>query len=295
MYWGPAVETDDALDAILQAWAPFVEARRAQDIEQTAAALLDEGHVLGWVQGRSEFGPRALGGRSILADPRRADSKTRINGVVKEREAYRPFAPVVLADHAHTYFELAGPETTASFMTFAVPVRPEHRAALPAITHEDGTARVQTVTASHNPRLSRLLRCFAERTGVPVLLNTSFNSSREPIVQSATDALVCLLTSRMEHLIIGDVHVHKRDFAFSDLFRLRPSVPSHVLLSMHTGRQGQVEGTLTTRGDQATPVSGELAAWLMGGAVPADRERRGRELFSLWIERIVVLRPEEAA
>jgi carbamoyltransferase len=294
MYWGPAVEADAALDALVQSWAPFVEARRPDDIEQTAAELLDEGHILGWVQGRSEFGPRALGCRSILADPRRADSKTRINEVVKERESYRPFAPVVLAEHARTYFELAGTEVSAPFMSFAVPVRPEQRAKLPAITHEDGTARVQTVTGSENPRLCRLLQRFGERTGTPVLLNTSFNSSREPIVQRATDAIVCLLTSRLEHLVIGEVVLRKRDFAFGDLFTLRPSIPPHVLLSLHTGRQGQLTGTLTTRGDQThQPVSGALAAWLIGGPVPDAPERTGRELFALWMERVVVLSPEE--
>ena len=130
-------------------------------------------------QGRMEWGPRALGNRSILADPRRADMKDRINSKVKFREPYRPFAPSVLQENVEDYFHFHG---TSPYMTFVCRVRDDRKAEIPAVTHVDGTARIQTVSREHNPRFWRLLNEFKALTGVPVLLNTSFNVKGEPIV-----------------------------------------------------------------------------------------------------------------
>lgn len=288
--WGPAAELtfDEA-----RAWEPFVEVRRLDDVAGEAAALLAEGHVLGWVQGRSEFGPRALGGRSILADPRRGGSRDRINEVIKERELYRPFAPAVLAEAAAAYFVTSGAEATTDFMGFAVPVRPEARELLPAVTHVDGTARVQTVHREASPDFWALLHAFGERTGVPVLLNTSFNSSREPIVQTAHDAITCLLTSKLEHLVVGDLLLLARPFDPVSLLGLRAVVPPHVQLTVRRTRGGAVERQLVTRRDVTRPISAAMTSWLVAGALPREDERRAvaRELYGLWVERLVALHP----
>ncbi|WP_214411219.1 carbamoyltransferase family protein [Sphaerisporangium fuscum] len=165
---------------------------------ETTAAALAEGAIVGWFQGRCEFGPRALGNRSILADPRDPGMQDHLNRRVKGREAFRPFAPAVLEEHAADWFELDGP---SPMMLRVVPVRSGR---LPAVTHVDGSARVQTVNRSQNARLHELLTAFGRRTGVPVLLNTSFNIAGEPIVESPDDALRTFLSSGMDLLVMGD-------------------------------------------------------------------------------------------
>lgn len=295
--WGPPVEMSDTLGQTLDAWADFVDHRWVDDRESTAADLLEAGHVVGWVQGQSEFGPRALGARSILADPRRSQSKTRINEVIKEREAYRPFAPAVIEEAAHEYFQLSGAEASSAFMTFAVPVHPHQREAVPAITHVDGTARVQTVSRHTAPRFWGLLSRFGERTGIPMLLNTSFNSSREPIVQSAHDAITCLLTSKLEHLMVDNAHVRKKPFDMALLLTLRARIVPHVFLSVRGTRDGGTSYQLITKGNTRFPVSQQLAGWLTSSeTTPAADEREGlaRELYAAWVERLVELTPREA-
>jgi predicted NodU family carbamoyl transferase len=156
-----------------------------------------------------EFGPRALGNRSILADPRSAGMKDRINEKVKNRESFRPFAPAVPVEYAEEYFEMEG-LAESPFMLFTVPVRPEKRGVIPAVTHVDGSARLQTVTQGVNPRFWELLQEFRKLTGVPVLLNTSFNVRTEPIVCSPDDALSCFLSTNIDCLALGDFLVVKR-------------------------------------------------------------------------------------
>src|SRR4029077_20595456 len=153
------------------------KSHRSNDVCAETARLLAQGHVIGWLQDRSEFGPRALGNRSILADPRTAEMKDKLNKPVKHRQAFRPFAPVVLPERANEIFE--GDEESP-FMLLVKRVRPQWRDKIPAIVHVDGTARVQTVRQEHNERLYRLLQEFENITGVPVLLNTSFNIRGEP-------------------------------------------------------------------------------------------------------------------
>jgi len=179
----------------------------SHDICAQAARLLAQGQVLGWFCGRSEFGPRALGGRSIIADPRTAEMKDKLNKRVKHRQAFRPFAPIVLAERAQDVFEGA---EESPFMLLVKRVRPQWRDKVPAIVHVDGTARVQTVRREHNERLYRLLEQFAALTGVPVLLNTSFNVKGEPMVETPEDAIKCFLGTGIDYLVLDDLVMAKR-------------------------------------------------------------------------------------
>jgi carbamoyltransferase len=182
---------------------------RSENICGDTAKVLAQGHVVGWFQGRSEFGPRALGNRSILADPRKAEMKDILNSRVKHRQAFRPFAPIVLAERANEIFE--GDEDSP-FMLLAKRVRPEWRDKIPAIVHVDGTARVQTVRKETNELLYRLLEEFDAITGVPVLLNTSFNVKGEPIIETPDDAVECFLTTGIDYLVLHDRLIAKSRF-----------------------------------------------------------------------------------
>lgn len=204
--WGPAYERDEiqeTLAARKDVQAQSYDALPA--LARAAAARLAQGQIIGWFQGRMEFGPRALGSRSILADPRPADMRSRVNMLIKKREGFRPFAPAVAAERAAEYFEVdAGDEVTFAHMLFVVPVRPSFRDKLPAITHVDGTARVQTVTPATNPRFYELLSAFGELSGMPILLNTSFNVKGQPIVCSPTEAIDTFLSAGLDALVLGD-------------------------------------------------------------------------------------------
>lgn len=187
-------EVERALDAC------GLRYRRSDRIHQEVAELVAAGKVVGWFRGRLEFGPRALGGRSILADPRRADMREILNTRVKYREAFRPFAASVLAEHQASWFDAPWAST---FMTYALPVRAERREEIPAVVHADGTCRVQTIDREANPDLHRVVEAFHQATGVPLLLNTSFNEN-EPIVCTPTDALDCFASSKMDALALED-------------------------------------------------------------------------------------------
>jgi carbamoyltransferase len=183
-----------------------VDAVKSENVCRDTAKLLADQKVIGWFQDRSEFGPRALGNRSLIADPRKPEMKDILNSRVKHRQAFRPFAPIVLAERMKEVFE--GDEDSP-FMLIAKPVRPEWRDRIPAIVHVDGTARVQTVREATNPMLYRLLKEFEALTGVPVLINTSFNIKGEPIVETPQDAVNCFLTTGVDHLVIHDTIVSK--------------------------------------------------------------------------------------
>jgi carbamoyltransferase len=173
-------------------------------VRATAAALA-KGEVVGWYQGRSEWGPRALGNRSILADPRRADIRELLNAKIKRRESFRPFAPSVLEEHTGEWFTIGYPDP---FMLKVYPIRPEKRPLVPAVTHVDGTGRLQTVARGTNSLYWRLIEEFHRRTGVPMVLNTSFNEN-EPIVNNPSEALSCFLRTRMDRLVMGRVVVSR--------------------------------------------------------------------------------------
>lgn len=181
--------------------------RQVPDVVEAVADLLVAGRVIGWVQGGSEFGPRALGNRSILADPRPEAMRDHVNDRVKHRQGFRPFAPAVLAEHAAEWFVGAH---ESPFMLLATDVREDKRERIAAVTHVDGTARVQTVHRETNPRFHALISAFHQRTGVPVLLNTSFNDRGEPIVETPSDAVDTFLATQIDALCMGDVLLEKR-------------------------------------------------------------------------------------
>jgi len=203
-YWGPefsAAEIRAAMEASSIAHEGYTVAELpVQELTQRAAAIIADGKILGWFQGRAEWGPRALGNRSIVADPRRADMKEILNRRIKHREIFRPFAPSILAESTGEWFERSHP---SPFMTLAYAVRPEKRALIPAPTHVDGTGRLQTVTREANPRYHALISAFRDLTGVPVVLNTSFNDN-EPIVCRPEEAIDCFLRTKMDALVLRD-------------------------------------------------------------------------------------------
>jgi len=208
-YWGPSYSKEQVRDAVnssrLQAEGMQISELPEEMMAKEAAREIAAGKILGWFQGRAEWGPRALGNRSIVADPRRADMKDILNARIKHREMFRPFAPSVLAEFTGEYFEKTYP---SPFMTQAYAVHPAKRDVIPAPTHVDGTGRLQTVTEQANPRYWRLIREFANLTGVPVVLNTSFNDN-EPIVCRPQEAIDCFLRTKMDVLVLGDTLVRK--------------------------------------------------------------------------------------
>jgi carbamoyltransferase len=211
-YYGPSFSEERIADAV-RARLPSLDAagqatggiraRRCADAqarERDTAAALASGAIVGFYQGCSEWGPRALGNRSILADPRRPEVKDILNERVKRREPFRPFAPAILEERVSDWFEDA---TADPFMVTVHPVRPAQRPRVPGVTHVDGTARLQAVSRQTNPRFWGLIRAFEEATGVPLLLNTSFNEN-EPIVNTPEEALECFLRTRIDRLVLGD-------------------------------------------------------------------------------------------
>lgn len=185
----------------MQAWEPRLQKLTGEEIVLATAELLAEGKLVGWVQDRAEFGPRALGNRSILADPRPANAKDLLNAKVKYREAFRPFAPSILAEHGPDWFENY---QDSPYMERTLSWRPEVRARVPAVVHEDATGRLQSVTAERNPRYHALITAFHALTGVPVILNTSFNIMGKPILHTSEDAILMFYTSGLDALAVED-------------------------------------------------------------------------------------------
>lgn len=211
-YWGPGYSPEEIEKALAAADAVSSDAKarteripdEAELCRRTARALAD-GKVVGWYQGRMEWGPRALGNRSILVDPRRAEMKDVLNRRIKRREPFRPFAPSILAEATGDYFETNHP---SPFMLMTYRVKPEKRNVIPAPTHVDGTGRLQTVAQDENPLYWKLIKAFEKETGVPVLLNTSFNEN-EPVVDTPAQALDCFLRTQMDVLVMGPFFLEK--------------------------------------------------------------------------------------
>jgi carbamoyltransferase len=212
-YWGDSHGTQAIRNAVAAIGLPSVEFDDEDALIDRTVALLANGQVLGWAQDRFEWGPRALGNRSILADPRRAEMKDVVNVKIKFREPYRPFAPSVLAERAGDFFALEQAEhhLPARFMLLVAPVRERARGCIPAVTHVDGSARLQTVVEETNPRYYRLIERFGQATGVPVLLNTSFNLRGEPIVNTPAEALRTFARSGMDALVLDRTIVFKEE------------------------------------------------------------------------------------
>ena len=203
-YWGPEYSREEIRRAVdssaLQQKGCVIRELQEEELTRRAGAIIADGKILGWFQGRAEWGPRALGNRSIVADPRRPEMKGILNQRIKHREIFRPFAPSILAEATTEYFEKSQP---SPFMTLAYAVRPEKRDKIPAPTHVDGTGRLQTVSREANPRYHALISAFRDLTGVPVVLNTSFNDN-EPIVCRPEEAIDCFQRTQMDALVLGD-------------------------------------------------------------------------------------------
>jgi carbamoyltransferase len=204
-YTGPSFSNEE-IRAELDGSALRYETYDEAELTRSAARDIADGAVTGWFQGKMEFGPRALGNRSIVVDPRRADMKEILNERIKRREAFRPFAPSILEGHVGDYFEQTHPAPT---MLMVYQIRPEKRDEIPAVTHVDGSGRLQTVSRELNPRYYQLISDFCELTGVPVVLNTSFNEN-EPIVCTPRDAIDCFLKTRMDVLYVGNYAVRRK-------------------------------------------------------------------------------------
>jgi len=211
-YWGPSATPDQVASAIAARRADFDAAAckiermgdEAALCRRTAQAI-SEGKVIGWFQGRLEWGPRALGNRSILGDPRRADMKDILNLKIKRRESFRPFAPSILRESVNDWFET---DDDVPFMMQVFKIKPDKRKEIPAVTHVDGSGRLQTVTWSGNPRYARLIEAFRGITGVPIVLNTSFNEN-EPVVCKPEEAIDCFLRTKMDVLVLGDTFIER--------------------------------------------------------------------------------------
>lgn len=203
-YLGPAYPPTE-LEATARS-SSYPTERPAQ-LDEVVARCVANGHIIARFDGGAEFGPRALGNRSILGDPRRPDMKDYLNGRVKHREAFRPFAPTVLEERAAEWFELQG---RSAYMLRVVPVRPERRERIPSVVHVDGTARVQTLAQAENPGYWSIIKAFDRLTGVPLVLNTSFNLAGKPIVETPADALACFEATQIDLLVLGASVVSKR-------------------------------------------------------------------------------------
>ena len=215
-YWGPEFDAE-AIAKIVNQYLPqrsgggflIEEVTDETALCNRAAAAIAEGQVVGWFQGRMEWGPRALGNRSILGDPRRADMKARLNAKIKRRESFRPFAPSVMQEAVAEWFE---EDDAVPFMMQVFQVREEKRSLIPAVTHVDGSGRLQTVSRSANPRYHRLIESFHALSGIPIVLNTSFNEN-EPVVCTPQEALDCFLRTKMDVLVLGNTIISRSESA----------------------------------------------------------------------------------
>jgi carbamoyltransferase len=206
-YLGPDIERDFDIENSLCAFGNLIEWRRLPEPEliECAATALAQKRFVGWVQGRMECGPRALGNRSILANPCRLDTKDRLNAGIKKREAFRPYAPSVLQEESAKWFDL----DESPYMLLEAMVHAEKRPYIPAVVHVDGSSRPQTVTEAQNPLYYRLIRRFYEHTGIPLILNTSFNQHGEPVVNRPEEAITLLLATELDDLFVGSYHVRR--------------------------------------------------------------------------------------
>jgi carbamoyltransferase len=316
VYWGTSISDEVDIQQALDRWKPFLVSEVADDVAAATAHLLANDFVIGWVQERSEFGPRALGSRSILADPRPARNKQRINAMIKKREGYRPFAPSVMEEFLHEYFIVPGEQTSFPFMNFVLQVREDKRQLLGAITHVDGSARIQTVSKTTNHLYWCLIDEFRNITGVPMVLNTSFNNNAEPIADSVEDAICCFLTTGLDYLILGKHIVSKsaETLDFHSILKCIPGVtPGYKLVQRVAGlnngawlsAQHQAESTRNGRfRTAAVELSPTAFAILQSCNCQSTLEDLIRlaglsheeclslipEILRLWGERVIVLR-----
>jgi carbamoyltransferase len=204
-FLGPSY-TDEEISAALDTLGVEYQKLERTELIETTARLIAEQNVIGWFQGRMEYGPRALGSRSIIADARKSENWQRVNLKIKFRESFRPFAPAVLEERMTEYFEFDRP---SPYMLFVAQVREDHRE-VPAITHVDGSARLQTIRREQHPLFYDLIEAFDRQTGCPMIINTSFNVRGEPIVCTPEDAFRCFMRTDMDYLVVGSVLLDKK-------------------------------------------------------------------------------------
>jgi carbamoyltransferase len=310
LYWGRDISANEDIEKKLKRWADFIEYEQVENIAAHAARLMAEGSVIGWMQGKSEFGPRSLGNRSIVADPRPEINKQRINSMVKTREGYRPFAPSVMEEYVKDYVELPTANAQYPYMIFVQKVKEDKRALLGATTHVDGTARVQTVSKSTNERYWNLINEFRKLTGVAVVLNTSFNNNAEPIVDSEEDGIVCFLTTKLDYLVIGDYVIRKKQVASSAFEQVAISIPKHNILTQQNKHNGHnaYERAYTIKNNFENGYTANIASETfkvldssngstsLGALMDASgynnspaREQIIKEIVDLWTKRFLVL------
>jgi carbamoyltransferase len=279
--WGTEAGEAGSVEAELERWGAFLACERSPDVARRTAERLAQGAVVGWVQGRSEFSPRALGNRNVLADPRSAANRTRVDAALKRPPGTVAVTPSVLEEDARDFFELPGGTDSFPYMAFAVKVREDRRQALAAAIHADGRAWLQTVSRETNPRYWQLIKAFKDLTGIPAVLSTSFCSGAEPIVDSVEDAVVSFLTTELDELVIGDFVARRGTPAHDDWLSLRLSLRPYVVLQQTrrfvTPARMAASLRIRTTYDAAVsvPVSDELFSLLMGLA----GEQRLEELF----------------
>lgn len=311
VYWGSDIGSDEEIARCLAGWSALVEFRKMADPAGETARLLADGAVAGLVQGRAEYGPRALGNRSIVADPRPAANKDIVNGMIKKREGYRPFAPSILEERASEFFEIPPSQARFPFMSSILKVQPAWRDTLGAITHVDGSARLQTVSRASNARYYALIEAFGKLTGIPILLNTSFNNNVEPIVNTVDEAVTCFLTSGLNILVVGDYLIDKKVLtaeALSD-FRLWLS-PCSAASAIHAFvDESRQETRYQLQRNYDATLRRDISAAAFALIQAADQQRRigellaahvsGQsgaaglfdELLALWEQRWVMIRP----
>lgn len=293
---GRDLGTGEEIGAALARWGDLIRPTQVDDPAAAAASALVADEIVGWVQGRAEFGPRALGQRSILADPRPEANRDRVNQRIKRREGFRPFAPAVTREALADWFVPLPAAVDTDFMSFVFEVRPDRCERLGAVTHVDGTARVQTVDRDVQPDFWALVHAFGEATGVPVVLNTSFNGSAEPIVDTVDEAVAGLLTLGLDRLVVGPWVVEAGRGSPADLC---PSLPEHRRLVLRPGRPAthavatlaspwfdQHEHPVSAAAHEVLARSGDGATCAeLGGEAVLD------ELAELWRARVIALRP----
>lgn len=309
-YWGSGIGSESQIADELKAWRGFLDFEKVPDIAMKAAGLIAHGATVGWLQGRSEFGSHALGNRNVFVDPRSEESNHQLNKALRRSEGYRPLALAVPEEDAREFCDLPAGMDSFPFAAFTVKVRDNKRNLLPAATHVDGTARLQTVSRETNPKFWALLQSFKEITGIPALASASFNSNIEPAADSVNDAIVSLLTTGLDFMVAGDFIVKKDVPSWEDQISLLISLPPYVKLWRI---KGFVERNRSTTRDEIRTsydsqfryaISRELYEMLitldgektLRDLLEADGAQSDRnqalvaELNRLWAERLIVMR-----
>jgi carbamoyltransferase len=305
VHLGRAIPQGADLRTDLESWRSFIDVEGCDDAFDYTAQELEKGRIIGWMQGRAEFGPRALGNRSILADPRCTEARDRINRNIKRREPYRPFAPAVLEEEVWHLFEKPPSRGDLGFMTFLLPMKTEARSLFPAVVHADGTARVQVVSRARNACFHELISEFSRRTNSPLVLNTSFNGQGEPIVDTVEGVIACFLLTGLDLFVVDSIVARAAPGALSEekIYGLRVSLPPSRKIAWRsipgtaTGKRRFFIETTFTRyfGGESFPIGEDSAAVLMRAdgictieqLCSAARCRQGtgeicRELLMLW-------------